>query len=530
MVNEITNGDYSFVSNNYNGSNAIIPDTKRPMKYLKTSSAANYRLEIQSDHTLAEYVKYAGFVGGLKYDKVTDAMRANVLDNEADLTPEEKTAVRNLIDNPDNIVQMEQGYYRIIPYSQEGNGHHYVQAYKDANQTTGSGGMSRNMLVEDQTAAESDAASIFWFEGTKEDGTGYPRYYVRSQGLSLNNNTLSEDEGFKVRYEDLGAAITQLKVNAQTGVNTPNYLSVGSATSTETSINQCFDIQNGVYKTRFYLQKVGTGNAAEMPFKKKMVKGHNGNGNESSLLEVNKAYFNLPYTYWSIYVPFDMKIVGGLDKDGTAVTAKQCDIVPFIGLREHYYSSEKKVSDTYYNANEYALYCESIDMHQKKTEWKDSMLYIPAGTPVIFRSRSGMTGITFTIPTDKPSEPIAENCLQGSYLKVDNDKERIRIFGKETVGQYYTGRVGLFPRTSPSTPLTANAIYYEELEHSTQQDNAPRVMFIFGGGEDDATGLNGSPVRTMPDDDSLYDLQGRKVVGTVRPGVYIKNGRKVVIK
>lgn len=524
---EYNDGIYSFVSNNYNGSNAIIPDTKRPMKYLKTSSAANYRLEIQSDHTLAEYVKYAGFVGGLKYDIAKDYMSA-AADN--DLSDQEKKAIRALIDNPNNIVQMTQGYYRIIPYAQEGGStHNYVRGYLDDRERTSSSGFNNNLKVETQALAEYDPASIFWFEGTAEDG--HPRYFVRTQGLNLNNNTLSKEEGFKVRYEDLGAAITQLKVNAQTGVNTPNYLSVGSATSTETSINQCFDIQNGIYKTRFYLQKVGTENPAEMPFKKKMVKGHNGNGNESSLLEVNKAYFNLPYTYWSIYVPFDMKIVGGLDKDGTAVTAKQCDIVPFIGLREHYYSSKKEVSDTYYNANEYALYCESIDMHQKKTEWKDSMLYIPAGTPVIFRSRSGMTGITFTIPTDKPSEPIAENCLQGSYLKVKNDNGRIRIFGKETVGQYYTGRVGLFPRTSPSTPLTANAIYYEELEHSTPpQGNAPRVMFIFGGGEDDATGLNGSPVRTMPEDDSLYDMQGRKVVGTVRPGVYIKNGRKVVIK
>lgn len=538
---DYTNNSYGYVGNNFNGSAAIIPDTKRSYSYLKTCAPANFRLEIQSDHTLYEYVKYAGFVGALKYDADgLDVIRANVLDNEADLTPEEKTAVRNLIDNPNNIVQMTQGYYRIIPYAQEGGStHNYVRGYLDDRERTSSSGFNNNLKIETSALAEYDPASIFWFEGTTEDG--HPRYFVRTQGLNLSANTLSTGDAFKVRYEDLGAAITQLKVAANSGDRPADYLSCSSATATETSINQNFDEQAGVYKTRFYLQKVGTGKGKgyEMPFKIKMAKGHNGNGNESSLLEVNKAYFKLPYTYKSLYVPYDMQAVGGIDKDDNDVldvTNEQFDMIPFIGLREHYYSSEKKVSDTYYNKDEYALYCESIDDHQQVDEWKGYNFYIPAGTPVIFRSLSGMQEITFTIPTTEPSEKIQENCLQGTYLKKGDDNAQIRVFGKESVRskdgtKYYTGRVGLFPRTSTASLLAANSIYYEELNHSTsQQVNAPGVMFIFGGGEDDATGLNGSPVRTMPEDDSLYDLQGRKVIGTARPGVYIRNGRKVVIK
>lgn len=542
--NDDVYNEYSYVGNNYNGSAAIIPNDQRSMTYLKTNSSANFRLEIQSDATLAEYVKYAGFVGGLKYDKVTDAMRADAADG--DLSDDDKAAVRALIDIPDNIVQMTQGYYRIVPYTQEvgSDEHKYIRGYLDDRERTGSGVYNRNLKVETQTAAEYDPSTIFWFEGTTSDGTenGYPRYFIKTQGLGLSSSAagaLDYGTPYKVRYEDVGAAITQLMIAAPSINN--RYLSCTS-NATQSSTNQCFDEQAGQFKTRFYLQKVGTG-GNEMPFKIKMAKGHNGNGNESSLLEVNKAYFKLPYTYKSLYVPYDMQAVGGIDKDGNDVldvTNEQFDMIPFIGLREHYYSSEKKVSDTYYNANEYALYCESIDGHQQVDEWKGKNFYIPAGTPVIFRSLSGMQEITFTIPTKAPStndaqKVLTDNCLKGTYLKTTNDNAQVRIFGKESVHpggtKYYTGRVGLFPRTSTASLLAANSIYYEELDHSTSpQGNAPGVMFIFGGAEDDATGLNGSPVRTMPEDDSLYDMQGRKVVGTARPGVYIKNGRKVVIK
>lgn len=514
---------YEYVGNNYNGSAAIIPNDQRSMAYLKTNSSANFRLEIQSDATLAEYVKYAGFVGGLMYDLAKKYQTAAADDS---FTADEKTDIRTLIDNPANIVQMEQGYYRIVPYAlEDGESHYYVQGYKEVGQCTSNAGGPAAMPVETQAKAEKDAASIFWFEETAEGS--YPRYYVKAQGLAMaNNGLMTEDNGYQVRYEDLGAAITQLKVGNEA---LKAYLSCSSTSGTGT--NQCFDEQAGIYKTRFYLQKVDNSNPAEMPLKKQMVKGHDGR----PLLTGHDAWGALPYTYWALYVPYDLQIVGGLDKDGTPVEPDDAgfDVVPFIGISEHHYDKYTSGSDTYYNEGEYALFCKSIDEYQSVNDWKNSKLYIPAGTPVMFRSLSGMTGITFTIPTTEPSEKIQENCLQGTYLKKVDTDPQIRVFGKESVREdgtnekYYTGRVGLFRRTNPSTPLSSNNIYY--VDPRSQSSGAPGVLFSFAG-DDEATGLNGTPLQTMPDDDSLYDLQGRKVVGTARPGVYIRNGRKVVIK
>ena len=539
---------YSFVSQNYNGSAAIIPTGKKTMAYLKTNSSANLRLEILSDATLKEYLKYAGFVGGLKYDVanneslvVGDAIvnvatiKANVLDGTA--TDAEKTMLHNIINNPANIEQMVQGYYRIVPFTQEGGSeHNYIRGYIDEDEKNNSGGMNSNLKVENQTTAEYDPASIFWFDYTTSDGTanGYPRYYVRTQGLSMNGNVLgANDAAYKCRYEDLGAAITQLKIS---DTASSAYLSCTSGAA-ETSTNQCFDEQAGNYKTRLYLQKVNNTNENEMAFKQSLNKGHNGR----PLVAGNEAYGNLPYTYASLYVPFDLQVSSGLDDEGNILTPAQCDLIPFIGIRENYHPSGSQSADTYYEQGEYALICQSIDEHQKVVDWVGSNLYIPAATPVINRSRSGMTEVTYVIPTTTPSTDneslqVKENCLKGTYVeKYDNDTQ-IRVFGKESVKingtKTYTGRVGLFQRSNPESTLTHNKPYYVENVHSsaTPSTSASRgVMFTFEQ-SDLTTGISDSSTWSNQGDDALYDMQGRKLSRATKAGVYIMNGRKIVIK
>ncbi len=536
---EYGNGNYTYVGNNYNGSAAIIPDTKRSYSYLKTCAPANFRLEIQSDHTLYEYVKYAGFVGALKYDADgLDEIRASVLDDEADLTPEEKTAVRALIDDPENIVQMTQGYYRIIPYAQEGGStHKYVRGYLDDRERTGSSGFNSNLKIETSALAEYDPASIFWFEGTTEDGTenGHPRYFVRTQGLNLSANTLSTGDAFKVRYEDLGAAITQLKVAANSGDRPADYLSCSSTTATETSVNQNFDEQAGVYKTRLYLQKVGEENANEMAFKLKLNKGHNGTPTKNETLQA------LPYTYTSIYTPYDMIIVGGKDASGHEISAENCDAVPFIGRNENLHSKASTTSDTYYNEGEYALMLYSVDLYNSGT-YAGNKQYIPAGTPVVIRSLSGMTEIYFDIPTTEPSANLTTNTLTGTYLKKTDTNTQLYAFGKESVTEnntkVYTGRVGFFPRTNGSM-LTNNKAYYESQVHS---NGSRKLMFTFNNDAPVITGVADIPTsgqHTRYADGAVYDLQGRKVAANYEEaltkrnllkGVYIINGKKVVIK
>ena len=534
---------YSFVSQNYNGSAAIIPTGKKTMAYLKANSSANLRLERRSDATLKDYLNYAGFVGALKYDvangtavevngKTVDiaAIKTKMVNGTA--TDEEKALIHDLINNPDNTVNMAQGYYRLIPYTWENNKseRRYVRGYLDDRERTGSSGYNKNLKVETQALAEYDPASIFWFESTTHDGTenGYPRYYVNTQGLNLTGNGLSTEDGFKCSYEGMGAAIMQLKSSS---TSSHEYLSC--AAGDETSTNQCFDEQAGLFKTRFYLQPVGDATKNLMPLKVTMNKGHNGTPlltGDEYFGDLPTRYSQLPYTYATIYVPYDLKVEG-------------VDVVPFIGLTEHSKGALEEQDASYFFPGEKSLFCQSIDEHQKVDSWKGNNSYIPAATPVLLRSVSGMENITFTIPTDAPSTStsanvISENVLGGSYLRDENNSnETVCLFGREAVSvevsnsypsYAYTGRVGFFPRYFKNgvtqVAIPANKAYYGTLSVGSSR----AIFFEFD--DDSQTGIVRAGSGSREGNGATYDLQGRRVEHVNRPGIYIRNGRKIMVK
>ncbi|MBQ3753351.1 MAG: hypothetical protein II864_07365 [Prevotella sp.] len=541
LRSELSADACSYVGNNYNGSAAIIPTAQKTMAYLKANSSANLRLERRSDSTLKEYLNYAGMVGSLKYDVVSKGtveiggVKVGIATIKAKIdagtaTDAEKTAIHDIINTPDSVVQMKQGYYRLVPYTWEKNKNErrYVRGYLDSNEQTASSGLK----VETLTAAEYDPASIFWFNYTEEAVTNYPRYYVKTQGLSLTGNGLGTGEGFECRYEDIGAGIMQLKSQSEDNDRHYDYLSCAGTDGTST--NHCFDEQAGLFKTRFYLQPVGIG-GNELPFKMRLNKGHD--GFEDSPVKDSPLKKNLPYTYTSLYVPFDIRVAGGLDKDGHELKAGACDMEPFWGNRENYHAaySVSKDGDTYYNPKEYALICVSLDEHKGAP---DGNKEVPAATPVIFRSLSGMQEVTFTIPGNAPkadTSPITGNVLQGKYLDTSDNNTQIRVFGKEEVydtnsGRWYsTGRVGFFPRASENNayyPIPHNKAYYVQQVHAENPNSRKAIFFEF-----DTTGATGvTEVGSRHADDTMYDLQGRKVEQVYKSGVYIVNGRKVVVK
>jgi hypothetical protein len=226
---------------------------------------------------------------------------------------------------------------------------------------------------------------------------------------------------------------------------------------------------------------------------------------------------------------------------GEELALEDCDMVPFIGTRENYHSQKSSDSDTYYNEGEYALMLYSVDLYNSG-DYAGSKRFIPAGTPVVFRSMSGMTDVHFQIPTSAPSESLSQNSLDGSYLKITDTDASHYIFGKESKvvsgTKYYTGRVGFFPRTNPTT-LSANKVYYAAPSHAT---GSRGVLFTFASESPIATDISdmsSGGYGHQYSDGAVYDLQGRKVAdsldsarsnGHLLKGVYIINGKKIVIK
>ena len=485
LIEEIEYGSVSFVGQNYNGSAAIIPTEKKTINTLRGISSTNFRLEQLSKATLAEYVKYAGFVGGLQTSLVSDELMEKA--KNGTLTEDDEEYIIDKIENG-GTVEMKQGYYRIVPYTKEdGENHYYLRGYLDDDERTQSGGMNWNMKVEDADAALYDPASIFWFESTA-DGE-LPRYFIRNQGLNLVGNWFENQEPYKSRYENIGAGILQLKTQAQeTSSDLPlDYLAV-FANSTESTTRNCFEMYNS---TRLYLLPVD----GDMPLR----------------LKLNEAFGK---SYASFYVPFDVQI------------ADNCDAVPFYGKEEHHFTKD--------GVDVYTLFCQTLDFINP--EWGEKV--IPAGTPVVLRSNSATTDILLTLPKDEPSDNsavLSENKISGHYLSRVDSRPELFTFGREqtyegytgeVIDGKYTGRVGFFRRLNPSKKLPNNRAYYI---NPNQSNNSKGYVFDFY--EDEATGV--SIVNMEKGDVIFYDIQGRRVEHPSKKGIYIMrdaNGRNMGTK
>ena len=77
--------------------------------------------------------------------------------------------------------------------------------------------------------------------------------------------------------------------------------------------------------------------------------------------------------------------------------------------------------------------------------------------------------------------------------------------------------------------LTNNKVYY--VRSSSGGSSAKGMMFEFDDTQwGDATGIENINDQRQYDTDAIYDLQGRKIERITRPGIYIINGRKEVVK
>ena len=534
-----TSDKMSYVGHNYNGSAAIIPTTAHTQKVLTTNSAANFRLEIQSTATLAEYVKYAGFVGSLKYDKTTSELRSAAA--AGTLTDAQKSAIRTLIDDPDeNMVLMTQGYYRMVPRNKEtASAHTYVRGYLDAQEKTAHNGFTSNLKMDAQTDAEYDPASIFWFESTTEHDNeankDFPRYYVRTQGLNLDGNALTDGVGYKTCYENLGAGIMQLKISNN---DSRAYINC-SATSTEISSDQCFGHPWNAFNTSFYLQKVGSANENELPYRK------------SCSFANGTAFEDNDYYYTSFYVPYDILLPEG---------AKA-----YIGREEN-----RKEED------DYRLRCYSVDWYYDGEGYSDYQeldnRFVPGGVPVVVKYEKSKIGnddgfndtdnsFPVTLPNNAPTAiPDAmkgkhedatngQNNLHGSYLTDYvtglNAEQMVYVFTKSNkgnIGFFFNNNTlpdGVTPSATynSNTYILHNRIYYIYTPGGPLTSKPVIIQFMDeepGIDTDietiDVNGANGGQ-RFNIDDDGWYTLHGvRLKEKPSQRGVYIYKGRKVVVK
>lgn len=158
----------------------------------------------------------------------------------------------------------------------------------------------------------------------------------------------------------------------------------------------------------------------------------------------------------------------------------------------------------------------------------------PAGTGMLIKGTSG----NYTIPTTN-SNFLFANMLKGvvkeTYISDVSWYEGWN--GYDLYANYIFGTDGEFYKTTGEM-LPANSAYLMIPSRYVENNSLAKISTIFLDDEEEmngiATGIGfikaGEP-KTITTNDDVYNLQGQKVNSkTLKPGIYIKNGKKFMVK
>lgn len=250
-------------------------------------------------------------------------------------------------------------------------------------------------------------------------------------------------------------------------------------------------------------------------------------------------------TDFTIYVT-EYRVV--LDENSTVVPAEQTNV-------------DVRVRRTI-NADEWSTICLPFDMTEaqvKEAFGNDVQLGDFVGADSEFDDADNVTGITVNfndasaIEANHPyiikvSEPVEEFTIDGvdivadedeAYIEFDNGKSGSRrVVYSGFYGTYHAGTVldeftlflssNKFYYSDGSIKMKGYRAYFEFLDVLTEIEGGPHVKIFFGG-DDDETGID-RVITVRRAENDVYDLSGRRVGRQPQHGIYIVNGKKVVIK
>ena len=500
-----------------------------------------------SESLFKPYRDRTGYVGGLNDAGKTayDAAAGNL------------QTIQGIVYNDANIVPLAQGYYRLhnLPNTDGITTLRYLSGYlHEIEKTHVSGGspmhfysrMGVNTTFEALGSGytvtpatqgqipilptQYDPSTIFYITGTASAAQ------MHTQGLNVIGNKMGTADGTNFHITDVGGACVVIysDANKYLSYNGTNKYDIGydamDASVAERS-KWCLEPAN---KTGLYIET------------------HSG-GEEDVLTDL--------WYYSSYCVPFDLLIANkdGADKDHSS-NAYTC------------VASWNDKSESPWN--ETMLHPKSIGKYNTGT-YQDNDYFVPAGTPVLFSTKRATSYIKATIPTTSPSTPIS-TIFSAKYLEQlltpwDNN-QRVYVFGPKMEGTLdintTNGTVNavlpslgntnvgfhLNANQNKESGLTKaswtrnnyyvlhNKIYYRAGSSGASTRGVEFVPVVFEA-EAEATDVQGVKDYSegMLRPGNVYNLQGRCVAteemvkdGTwknnLTPGVYIMNGKKIIVK
>ena len=384
---------------------------------------------------------------------------------------------------------------------------------------------------------DEDPASIFQFIG--ETTTGVK---LSTQGLYVKENKMTATEGNATQFDivDIGAGVVALQQHEGT-----NYLK--------------YDQTSHKYDLKFY-DTSSEAESARWCIKPTQKTTTAGNG-EMALTVTTKNGGDEHY-YTTFYAPFDVLLTDS--KKDTAYVVPTGKWPTLTTTKNLYVMHPKKIgtvnTGTYANNNQ----------------------FIPAGTPVIIRTKNTSGEVTMVLPNAAPSSSITSS-LSGVYLEqmlAQSASEYVFVLGRSythsgdftynsstgevtPAGLEFDKGVGFYKnantdRESNETKtlwsrnnkyVYANKAYYRGAIAASGSsslnidfENTEYIPVIFDDqGVKDMDLQPDGTMRLRINDGRAYDIQGRCVateqevsdgswLNNVAPGMYIVNGKKFVIE
>ena len=498
----------------------------------------NWQLVKPTAAQILPYYNRAGYVGGLKANVAADKTELFGKLSGGTATDEEFNEAWALVHNPANIVPFQNGHYRLKAYS-AGNGlvgGQYVSGYihkreqenavplhiyeqvgasgnltklSDYNGNEWAEGFESKIEVIDP---EFDPASILYMT---RDENGYMK--LQTQGLVVKENVMVDDLDEEAatsneklfQMQDIGLTAFQIRTKANEDEET-NYLSYDpnnmkyGLNNEASELNVSEGISDGLvvktHDTMWLLEPVGTtstnaaGTTYQRPLKLKVSALKDGN------------------SYSTFYSPFNFTVPDGV----TASTGVIQGEVVQGGL---------------------GLYFKGTFTLEPLEDGN-----VMAGQPVLIKIPSNNVSnncIELTIPNNAPGTAVENQRIKGTYLTqelpsdiLENGDKKVYVLGvsngKPTFLQNATKD---YDNKSNNLFMTHHKMYLVlsnkeaetlskglaiDISYLIEEEETTTIDRVNDGGNDGKA--------------AIYDLQGRKVDHIVKPGIYIRNGKKFVVK
>ena len=140
---------------------------------------------------------------------------------------------------------------------------------------------------------------------------------------------------------------------------------------------------------------------------------------------------------------------------------------------------------------------------------------VPAQTGLVIKSDNS----TVTLTICDSADPVSANSLTGSLTPVTENLSNYLVLGKGNT----SNSIGFFAPSKSLTSIAANKAYLNASDVESGESRAIALNF-----EDVTTGISLTEING--ENAPVYDLSGRRVLRTVKGGLYIQNGKKYIVK